>query len=103
MVGAMSSSQSTNSVLDRVDSLRRQLAGLVTLDDEVVPTISWDCPELDLFMPGGGLQPGMMVELLYEQRGSGAASLAMHCAKRAVSQASNLRATGVGSVNRGVT
>lgn len=75
-----------HSVMDRVDSLRRQLTGLVTLKEDQRPAISWGCPELDQFMPGGSLQPGMMVELLYERRGSGATSLAMHCAKQAVVQ-----------------
>lgn len=72
--------------MDRVDSLRRQLAGLVTLNDESKSVISWGCDELDQFMPGGAVQPGMIVELLYGQRGSGAGSLAMHCAKQAVTQ-----------------
>jgi len=79
---------SADSVLDRVDSLRRQLTGLVTLKEDLQPAISWGCTELDQFMPGGSLQPGMLVDLLYECRGSGATSLAMHCAKQAVAQQS---------------
>lgn len=84
--GRSPSDSQSNPVMDRVDLLRRQLAGLVAFDAEQKNTISWGCLELDAWMPGGALQPGMIVELLYQKRGSGAGSLAMHGAKQAVSR-----------------
>lgn len=83
---ARSSSENAASVIDRVEALRQQLAGLVTLGDETQERISWGCSEFDAWMPGAALQPGMMVELLYSQRGVGAGSLAIHGAQQVVQQ-----------------
>ena len=78
---------STNSpVLDRVNSLRKKLAGMATVPADDIDSISTDCQALDQLLPGGALRKGMLIELLSEDRGSGAGSLAMHCCRQAVEQ-----------------
>ena len=70
-------------MLDRVNTLRRKLAGISTLEPlSQEHTVSTGCDALDTLFPGGSLRPGMMVELLTEQRGSGATSIAIECARR---------------------
>lgn len=73
-----------DSVLDRVNALRQQLAGLTTLPTEEERVVSTGCSELDQLLPGGSLRPGMLIEWLVQERGSGAATLAMHVAKQAM-------------------
>ncbi len=75
------------SVLQRVQSLRDQLDGLTTADDqEEDRRIGTGCEALDRLLPGGAFAAGMLVEWLAEGRGSGAGSLAMVVARQAVLQ-----------------
>ena len=70
-------------VLDRVNSLRRKLSGLATLDTLVDEhRVSTGCEAFDNLLPSGALQPGMLVELLAERRGSGAGAIAIECARQ---------------------
>lgn len=73
-------------MLDRVDSLRKKLAGLSTLEAVEERQISTGCHAFDRLLPSGALRTGMLVELLSPDRGSGAGALAMHCAKRVVDE-----------------
>ncbi len=74
-------------MLQRVQSLRDQLDGLTTADDqEEDRRISTGCEALDRLLPGGAFAAGMLVEWLAEGRGSGAGSLAMVVARQAVLQ-----------------
>lgn len=73
-------------VLERVNSLRKKLAGMATVPVDKTDSISTSCQAFDQLLPGGALRKGMLVELLAEDRGSGAGSLAMHCGRQAVDQ-----------------
>jgi protein ImuA len=73
-------------VRNRVDSLRKQLAGLSTLEAVDDCGMTTGCESLDRLLPGGSLRTGMLIELLSADRGSGAGALAMHFAKQAVAE-----------------
>ena len=80
----------TNSAADRVASLRTKLAGLTTtIKPSEEHTLSTGCDALDQLLPGYSLRPGMLIEWLSEDHGSGAASLAFHCARRMVDATQN--------------
>ena len=81
--------ESTSSTADRIDSLRRKLAGLTTTAPDEEQHLSTGCNALDSLLPGYSLRPGMLIEWLSEDHGSGAASLALHCAGRIVEATRN--------------
>jgi len=81
------SSETLNTdVLDRVNSLRKKLAGLATFDANTTEEqqVSTGCESFDALLPGGSLRPGMLVEFLSEQQGSGASAIAVEFARRVV-------------------
>ncbi len=80
----MNSKLDTSSVLDRVESLRKQLSRFSAAEVSDDDCLSTGCDQLDQLLPGGRLRAGMLVELLAEDFGSGAGALAMHCATRMV-------------------
>ena len=71
-------------VWDRVEALRQQLAGVAPRQASSVQQVSTGCDALDQLLPGGALRKGMLVELLAEQLGGGAGSLAVAWATRVV-------------------
>lgn len=80
-------SYAETAILSRVESLRRKLAGLSATDTSENHGFSTGCDALDRLLPGQALRSGMLVELLAEERGSGAGMLAMQLAKRAIDAA----------------
>ena len=74
-------------VLSRVESLRRKLAGLSVTETSEKQGFSTGCDALDRLLPGNTLRSGMLIELLAEDRGSGAGVLAMQLAKRVIEAA----------------
>ena len=69
---------------DRIEVLRQKLAGLSSGEADSAQFFSTGCSALDHLLPGNALRPGMLLELLSPQPGSGAGALAMHCAARMV-------------------